>query len=290
MADASSDDTLTAVAAIQRELPPGWRPFMREADLTRTALATGLNALAKANHMQGGFYNQAFFNISIGLERLLKLIFLIEHGLTHAGAFPSEEELRNRFRHDLKRLFEEAIAIRHRLQDKGQKFQWELVDEDLAARIVNVLAEFARATRYYNLDYLVGARRIGRDPLEAWAQDVASYLVKQYPATRRVRDEKWAAEAEQLLKGHVILLQETETGQPIRTVRESALHGRMGDWIQQKATFHTATVVRYLTEILTVLNYQAGPGAVLELPHLWEYFTVFGNPDSLLKYRKTFLI
>jgi len=72
MSDASSDDTLTAVAAIQRELPPGWRPFMREADLTRTALATGLNALAKANHMQGGFYNQAFFNISIGLERLLK--------------------------------------------------------------------------------------------------------------------------------------------------------------------------------------------------------------------------
>jgi hypothetical protein len=138
-----------------------------------------------------GFYNQAFFNISIGFERLLKLIFLIEYRLTHAGTFPSEEDLRSRFGHDLKRLFEEAIAIRQRLQDKGQRFQWELADEDLAIRIVNFLAEFARATRYYNLDYLVGARRIGRDPLDAWAKDVASYLVKRYPASRRARDAEW---------------------------------------------------------------------------------------------------
>jgi len=69
---------------------------MREADLTRMTLATGLNALAKANHKQSGLYNQAFFNIAIGFERLMKLIILIEYGLTHDGAFFSEEDLRTR--------------------------------------------------------------------------------------------------------------------------------------------------------------------------------------------------
>jgi len=288
MPDTSSDEILTALAA-SRTLPQGWRPFMREADLTRMTLATGLNALAKANHMQGGFYNQAFFNISIGFERLLKLIILIDHGLTHAGEYPSEEVLRNRFGHNLERLFDEAIAIRDRLQDRGQRFAWTLVDEDLGLRIVRFLAEFARATRYYNLDYLVGARRIGRDPLEAWAEEVAGYLAQQYPARRRRRDMELADEAEQLLRNRVLLLQETESGRRMHTVRDSVLHGRMGEWIQQEATFHTATIVRYLAEILGALNDQARPGGVLELPNLWEFFTVFDNDDKLLKRRRTFL-
>ena len=78
--------------------------------------------------MQSGLYNQAFFNISIGLERLLKLIVLIEHGLTHKGVFPTEDDLRNGFGHDLQRLFDGAITIRDRLQAQGHKFGWELVD------------------------------------------------------------------------------------------------------------------------------------------------------------------
>jgi hypothetical protein len=251
-------------------------------------LAAGLNALAKANHMQTGLYNQAFFNISIGLERLLKLIVLIEHGLTHKGVFPSEDDLRNGYRHDLKRLFDGAITIRERLQVQDHKLAWELVDRDLAFRIVGCLSEFARATRYYNLDYLVGAKRIGRDPLEAWAEDVADYLSKGYPNRRRLRDKKWADEAEKLLAGHALVLQETEAGRSIRSLSESVLHGRMGEWIQQEATFHTATIVRYLAEILSAMNAKAGPGGVLELPTLWEFFTVFDNADGFLRGRKTF--
>lgn len=273
-----------------RSLPAGWRPFLREADLTRMCFATGLNALAKANHAEKGYYTQAFFNISVGLERLLKLIFLIDFALANEGSFPTENILRNRFRHDIERLFKEAVEIRGRLQEEGETFNWGLQDAKLARRIIKVLSEFARSTRYYNLDYLVGARGIGRDPIEAWATDVGQYLATTYPARRRTRDEEWAREAEELLGDCTVVLQESESGRPIRTVQESVLHGRLGEWVQQAATFHCACTVRYLAEILTVLNDRAGPGSVtLQLPFLSEFFAVFLNEDRYLKGKKTFI-
>lgn len=281
-------DALSALAA-SRSLPPSWRPFMREADIARMCFATGLNSLAKANHMQAGFYTQAFFNISTGLERLLKLIFLIDFALAHGGSFPTEGVLRNRFGHDLEKLFEEALTIRRRLQDAGETFTWDLVESDIARRIIKVLSEFAQSTRYYNVDYLVGARRIGRDPIQAWAVDVGEYLARRYPARRRARDEAWASEAQELLSGKALLLQQAEDGRPIRTVQEAVLHGRLGEWVQRTATFHCATIVRHLVEVLIVLNDRCGPGKTLELPFLWEFFTVFCNDDRVLKGRVTFL-
>ena len=42
-------------------------------------------------------------------------------------------------------------------------------------------------------------------------------------------------------------------------------------------------------EVLSALNDEAGPNGVLELPYLWEFFTVFDNADGFLRGRKTFL-
>jgi hypothetical protein len=131
---------------------------MREAELTRQLLAAGLGALVKANHMDKGRFSQAFFDLSIGLERLLKLIYLIDHALQSGGSFPSNGDLRKRFGHDLTALHAEALKIRRRLEDEGEQFVFAVPDPTLSARIVGVLAEFAKGTRYYNLDYLLGSK------------------------------------------------------------------------------------------------------------------------------------
>ena len=63
----------------------------------------------------------------------------------------------------------------------------------------------------------------------------------------------------------------------------------MGEWVRDEATFHCATIVRHLSEVLSVLNRRSHPGAVVELPCLWEFFTVFNNEDKYLRGRKAFL-
>jgi hypothetical protein len=272
-----------------RRVPDAWRPFMHEAELARGCLGVGLQALAKANHMDKGRFTNAFFNLSVGLERLMKLIYLIDFALRNDGLYPSEDLMKKRLGHDLVRLHEEARDIRATLVEEGEEFAWRLPDATLADRIIHVLAEFATSTRYYNLDYLIGAKRLGRDPVQAWADEVGRYLIADYPARLRMTDEEWAADAEILLGDRSVVLQQTESGEAIGTITHAVLHGRRGQWVQKQATFHCAVLARELVEVLWALEDRSRKASVIELPMLHEFFGVFYNPDSMLKGRRTFL-
>jgi hypothetical protein len=237
--------------------------------------------------MQEGFYNRAFFGLSVGLERLLKLILLLNHGTTHGGEFPSNSEFKRSFGHDLGKLFVASEAVRGRLQTSGVAFDWHLPDRRFADLFLGVLSEFATQSRYYNLDLLTGAAAGSRDPVRAWAEDVGSYLEGHYPQQRKARDEARAAEALAALGSRTSIAQETELGEPIPHIGESVRHSLKVEYVQAEATFQTVRVIRYLAEILTEANHPAQAGG-LSVPYLWEFFAIFNNPDRVLKRRKTF--
>ena len=95
-------------------------------------------------------------------------------------------------------------------------------------RIVSVLGEFAKTTRYYNLDYLTGRRDRGRDPLVAWTDDVARYLMSDYPARLRQRDEDWAEVADELMGGRAIVRNESSVSQrPVGVSADRQDSGRL---------------------------------------------------------------
>jgi hypothetical protein len=275
--------------SLRRQMPDHWRPYLREAALIRTCLDTGLTALARANHADTGLYAQAFFSVHAGLERLLKLIYVIDSALTHGGTLPTDEDLRRRFGHDLVPLFAMAADVRDRLEADGHAFRWGLVDAEVAGRIIGVLAEFGKASRYYNLDYLVGSKRTSRDPVAAWATEVGAYLIKDYPSRRAAADAGLADFAHEVLGDRSSVVRDSETGDAIADVRSEVLHGRRGEWVQEAATFHAATIVRYLAEILRALNTRCLRGDALELPFLWEFFGQYNNGDRDLRGRRTFL-
>jgi hypothetical protein len=58
----------------------------REAELAKRLTCSGLSALRKATPARPGVYYEAFFGISIGLERLAKLAWLIDECITRSGA------------------------------------------------------------------------------------------------------------------------------------------------------------------------------------------------------------
>jgi hypothetical protein len=70
------------------EFSPRWNAFAREAGIAGHSISSGLTALRQVNYAQKGLYNQAFFGLSIGLERLLKLIALIDFALLNHGTYP----------------------------------------------------------------------------------------------------------------------------------------------------------------------------------------------------------
>src|SRR5712671_1219251 len=85
------------------EFSPQWHAIGREGELAAEQLASGVTILGRANHAQKGLYAQAFFALSIGMERLAKLIFMADHAITNGGRYPIDNELK-KLGHDIATL------------------------------------------------------------------------------------------------------------------------------------------------------------------------------------------
>jgi hypothetical protein len=82
---------------------PKWRALGREAALASEHIALGVSALGRANHSQYAYYSEAFFALSVGLERSCKLGLVVDYALRNGGTFPRTPDVRA-FGHDLERL------------------------------------------------------------------------------------------------------------------------------------------------------------------------------------------
>ena len=129
-----------------------------EGSLTAYSLAEGLDCLRKANIYEKGMYYQAFFSLSIGIERLLKLIIIYDYRANNNGAFPENKEIK----------------------EKGH---------NLYNSIINFLSDFARTTRYYNLDVLTGEESQKLNPLGEWNY-IERMILKEYNAEIKITPNK----------------------------------------------------------------------------------------------------
>jgi hypothetical protein len=196
--------------------------MIREAGIAASALYSGLNALRKANYAEPSLYDQAFFGISIGLERMMKLAILL-HARANGSGYPSEKGFKQEYSHDLTKLFEKVEEIRTQY---AHRLRWDLPSREVSTKALRVLAEFAKITRYYNLDVLVGSARAAslRDPVEAWYSDIVSWILQnRYSQRKRKGDEEFAEFAHALLDDISSVIYTAEDGTQISTIRDAAL-------------------------------------------------------------------
>lgn len=152
----------------------------QEAYLISSCLATGLTALRRADvHNKGDFYI-ALFNLSIGLERLMKAIFIIDHMQKNGGTIPTRKVLKDRYRHDLILLYDACAVVGESL---GIKINDSCFLDRVDGSIMKLLNDFAQTTRYHNLDGLHSQSQ-HIDPLEHWDNILCEILkVDVRPAT-----------------------------------------------------------------------------------------------------------
>lgn len=155
--------------------------LQQEGFLIRSSLTVGLTELRKANvHNKGAFYS-SLFNLSVGTERLLKCIVIIEHMLQNQLAVPTKKELKA-YGHDIENLYDKCqqIAI-----TKGQQFPARNQLHPLEQKLLSLLSDFAKITRYHNLDALSLSQPINDDPLEDWNNILLSTLDEDVPKKRK---------------------------------------------------------------------------------------------------------
>jgi hypothetical protein len=268
---------------------PEYLALTREAGIAAELLAAGVTALGKANYAQHGWYNQAFFNLSIGLERGAKLSIVVDYALDHAGMFPSNQELKN-CGHDIKTLLDRAAEISHRRR-AGKEFA-DLPSTPIHKGIIETLTEFAQVARYYNLDLLRGRSRASGDPLAVWIARVGKpILEKHYSQKQRGRDRQKARKLEDDMSRVVSFIHHhREDGVPLESFESAALHSSETEVIQKYGRLYTLQIIRFLAFLLSDVGKIARRNSVEKLPYFNDFFLIFINQDAVFKSRRTWSI
>jgi hypothetical protein len=269
---------------------PTWNAIAREAALAAEHLGAGATILGKANYAHHAHYGQAFFSLSTGFERAAKLAFVVDHALTNAGAFPSNEVVRD-YGHNLARLLDQVDAIAER-RSLGARAR--LPRTAIHAGIIAVLTDFANnITRYYNLDFITGNPRVAQrdDPTKAWFQAVvAPVLQKHYGPKQQERHRRNAQAISALIQPITMVRHTAETGEALDTVFDASLQTGVTEYAKPYVRMYVLQLVRFVGLLLGELGYAAYGTQLDTIPHLSEFFAIFNNDDDYFLKRKSWSI
>lgn len=140
--------------------------LVQEAHLTKNTILSSFDLLLKANYFQDkdGYFYSAFFHMTIGLERLMKLAVVSDYMLKNNYTAPTEEYLRNNFGHKINVLYKKTIDI----ANENLRNPVELPKKDsLDYELLEFMTNYGARTRYFNLNEL-GKATMEKSPLEDW--------------------------------------------------------------------------------------------------------------------------
>ncbi|MBI5846138.1 MAG: hypothetical protein HZB23_15885 [Deltaproteobacteria bacterium] len=266
-----------------------WRAIQREAQLSAEQIGYGVTLLGRANHTQIGLYLQAFFGLSIGLERMGKLIFIADHAITHGGCFPNDMNLRQ-IGHDLSKLLTKCEIISNNCGEYHH-YKDRPVD-NIHREIETIISLFATTYRYYNLNYIAGSGKNQEDPISLWWDKVVLLICKRhYSKHQQDIDANYGNVLEHILGNNSVIMHTSEEGNPINDWQ--ALMARRGaSRVAQKyGRLYTLQIVRWLSSIISELSFRGAYEHKIEaLLGLNEPFSIFLNEDKYLRERKTWSI
>jgi hypothetical protein len=159
--------------------------LQQEGSLIRTLIAQGLTSLRSANVNKKGDYYAAFFGLSIGLERLLKVIIILDYMARNDLRAPTGLMVKKsggRSGHDLLELLKNTCLITTKAAAHPLA---SLVPSSLEYEIIKHLSDFGESCgRYANLEALASGHA-QLDPLCEWKTIVVKILETDVSTRRK---------------------------------------------------------------------------------------------------------
>lgn len=260
--------------------------LLQEGHLARTSLLSGIDLLLKANlddRNVGKFYS-AFFQLTVGIERILKLVVITNHMLENNYKPPTDEELRKKYGHNIKATYLHALSVRNKW---GHEKVATPVSGSIEDIILDFLENFANKARYYNLRELNNTTA-DRGPLGDW------YSICKKVASAEIGHVKLNKDVERVMYQ---MDQAGMAGYSPRFDFDGHPMTLFDDYwrmhlIQKVAPHLVWKVVQFITPLYNSLRYIAYEAMDYEntnqfklsvIPHLYEFF-VFAlatKPDAL---------
>lgn len=262
--------------------------LLREGALAAQMLGTGVTTLRKADNAHTGLLVSAFFSLSIGFERVGKLTVVLDHYISNNWTFPTDRQMRG-LHHDLEALFNSVVEISKRRFDSSRRNPIPV--DPIHQAILHTLSDFARITRYQNLDYLVQGRSASmKNPETEWVDSVGQLILKKHYKKRDKEADSHQAQAmDAVLRDIVAVMGIGPNGESVRSVSQAMLLGQETEVIQRHAQFYSLQLIRFFTETLMDLEGICHRARRADIPWFSELLAYFLNDDAYFKSRKTWL-
>ena len=241
----------------------------RECALAASSIGQGLTLLRKHNFTNHGYGTQAFFQLSIGIERLIKIILIYDFRQQNNNNYPTNDYLR-KFSHNISELYSHTMKIADSYNLQG--LYAELSNDNLHQQIIELLSDFAIKTRYFNLDTITGKKSESQEPLKLWNTTINHEIIKRHYKTNSV-NEKFDELVDNLYSENVFVLHHNDDGKPILNYNDLINEKKFLEVKQKYSMYYVYNVVRYLSCLLQTIDKGLMPVAS-------EYFQIFRITDK----------
>ena len=204
---------------------PRWCFIRKECTLVRGLIGSGITELGKASYRDGEWhYYNAFFSLSIGIERLAKLILLADGIITNEGILPKKKTVTGH-RHHLGKLLREVdkISTRHTIN-----LIYPCQFNEISKAIIYCLNSFANAKqgRYFNIEALWDANTSNKiEPIKQWWQKIAEPILDAHYYNKDVEQgvENYASLVLERMQARNSLFYLDETRKEIKDPRDALI-------------------------------------------------------------------
>ncbi len=231
--------------------PESFLLLQQEGYLISSCLGTGLTDLRAAHvHNKGAFYT-ALFNLSVGLERLMKALIIMEHMLNNNLNVPSKKQLKG-YGHNISELYDCCASIAH-----NRNFDFPNKDalNPVQRELLSLLSGFAQTARYHNLDAL-NQSHFGKDPLVHWSEILLAILEHDVSQRQKNKILGQAHLVASAIGDDTFTLMHGLDKHPLSTEEALALPG-LHDQATKFAVLHLVNILASLRELTSEISHLA---------------------------------
>lgn len=268
---------------------PEWKALHREASLVSQIIGSGATALGRASYGNGfGEYYTAFFGLSIGIERLAKLILVADYAIDNGGALPDQAVVR-KYGHKIIALIGD---VEHVATKRNITVPYLAPNDPICSAIINCLDAFSDASRgrYANFEAIGNPNfNPAEEPVNKWWSEVVEPILnKHYRGRKAEAGVKHRAAVVDALLGDVsAVLFANESGTMMTDMATASERTGQTAWAQKYGRYYALSVVRWLSHVFSKLVDEAVYKRNIDsLFGHSEFFDTYTIDDNFLLTRK----
>lgn len=238
-----------------------------EAIVVSEQLAQGVYYISHI-HKNDNIYYPMFFNLSIGFERLFKLIIVTNRIIN--GEI-TKTKIKS-FNHNLSTLKEQVDDIAKNYNTPSQH-----IENPIHTSIIDALSEFAKKDRYYNFD--VFDNITSKDPISFFKKRVILKIKKQFLSGLKLSTNECVIE--KMLNDYAIF---TIDG----NLKNYVKHEKEWQSIEKHLRVYILQIIRQYISILIELSRNALTQRIDTIPYYNEIFGHMIQEDSWYKTHKNY--